>query len=92
MKWELRTRVLNPELVEICRRNLEGAKTSKLPPPTEKTPCEYCGVLMEPVLFKPEGPWTSYCVMGCHWCEDGCRKVHRYDEKCPKGYEDWEWQ
>lgn len=70
------------ELAEIVRKNLEGAPKSKLKPPKRCPKCKDCGVRMKPVLFRPEGPWTFYCVMGCYGCPE-CMKVYRYDQTCP---------
>jgi len=55
-------------LVEIVRRNLEGAAKSTLPPPKEIPPCDARGGPQKPILFRPEGPWTFYCLGGCHYC------------------------
>jgi hypothetical protein len=37
---------------------------------------------MDPILFRPDGPWTFYCVMACHFCS-GCRSIVRFDQVCP---------
>jgi hypothetical protein len=70
------------ELVEIARRNLEGAKKSTLPSPKVSPPCDDCGGPQKPVLFRPEGPWTFYCVTGCRYCRE-CHKIHKGREICP---------
>jgi hypothetical protein len=67
---------------EIVRRNLAGAAKSKLKPPEQRPECSLCKYPMAPVLFRPEGPWTFYCVKGCRGCPQ-CWKVHRFDELCP---------
>jgi hypothetical protein len=66
---------------EIVRQNLEGARKSKKKPPTKCPPCDDCGGPQAPVLFRPEGPWTFYCVRGCYACNQ-CRQVYRYDQTC----------
>src|ERR1700689_118357 len=69
-------------ILEIIRGNLEGAAKSKLPPPKETPPCEDCGGPQKPILFRPEGPWTFYCVTGCRYCRQ-CHKIHKGGEVCP---------
>src|SRR5580700_8520204 len=69
-------------LAALARERLEAAKASALPRPTERPPCLTCGFPMDPVLFRPDGPWTFYCVMGCHFCTC-CRRTVRYDQVCP---------
>jgi hypothetical protein len=73
-------------LVDIARKNIEGAKHSTLPPPTEIELCDDCGFPMKPVLSRPEGPWDFECIKGCRWCTE-CETVHRFDQLCPSEIE-----
>jgi hypothetical protein len=81
---ELSDRGLCPhceDMAQLVRERLDGAAKSKLKPPKRVVKCELCGTPMKPILFRPEGPWTHYCVKGCYGCP-GCLGVFRYDQTC----------
>jgi hypothetical protein len=60
---------------------MEAAAKSTLPPPKKSPPCEDCGGPQKPILFRPEGPWTFYCVNRCHYCRVH-EKIHKAVEFC----------